>query len=402
MIDRLIRGSRDFSRFYALPATFKRFNSSIASLSLRSSNLSTEVVKQIARDTARGFKTTAHHGVMALGICAIGILGVMFVRPDVMDQLKALSPFQADTAANIDNAKEEGVNAQARVGSGFNSDISLAVAHDLPALTANEVIEARRLGVSPLLLQQAALGAASRNALKGTVGNRSVAFQMQPAIPTQFVSFPVAQPASGNQPRTAYKQQELVTNWLAKKYRVASEATDMLVSAAYSTAHEIKLDPLLILSVMAIESGFNPFAESPVGAQGLMQVMSKVHHEKFQHLGGLKAALNPLANIKVGSLILKDYVNRGGSVEAGLKLYVGAAAFDNDSGYGSKVLAEYHRLQDVAVGKTVNVGTPVFTAKAKPVVKTADTQNTLPGKEDNAATPSNDSKPEIAATVAAI
>lgn len=151
------------------------------------------------------------------------------------------------------------------------------------------------------------------------------------------------------------RQQQWVTSWLSKRYRVASDATNMLVSAAYLTAKEIKLDPLLILSVMAVESGFNPFAESPVGAQGLMQVMSKVHHDKFQELGGVKAALNPVANIKVGALILKDYVTRGGSVEAGLKMYVGAGAMDSDSGYGAKVLAEYRRLKDVAMGKKVPI-----------------------------------------------
>jgi hypothetical protein len=73
-----------------------------------------------------------------------------------------------------------------------------------------------------------------------------------------------------------------------------------------------------------------------MGAQGLMQVMSKVHHDKFQDMGGLQAALNPVANIRVGSLILKDYVTRGGSVEAGLKSYVGAAAFETDDGYGAR------------------------------------------------------------------
>jgi soluble lytic murein transglycosylase-like protein len=160
------------------------------------------------------------------------------------------------------------------------------------------------------------------------------------------------------------KQQAFVTSWLSKRYRVAGDAANMLVSTAYLTAREIKLDPLLILAVMAIESGLNPFAESPVGAQGLMQVMSKVHHERFQEMGGVQAALNPVANIRVGSLILKDYVQRGGSVEAGLKTYVGAAAFESDAGYGSRVLAEYRKLKQVAIGKNV----PTFTPAPAPVV----------------------------------
>jgi hypothetical protein len=154
------------------------------------------------------------------------------------------------------------------------------------------------------------------------------------------------------------KQQKWVTSWLSKRYRVAGDAANMLVSTAYLTAREIKLDPLLILAVMAIESGLNPFAESPVGAQGLMQVMSKVHHERFQEMGGVQAALNPVANIRVGSLILKDYVTRGGSVEAGLKTYVGAAAFEHDDGYGSRVLAEYKRLKQVSAGKSVPISNP--------------------------------------------
>jgi soluble lytic murein transglycosylase-like protein len=154
------------------------------------------------------------------------------------------------------------------------------------------------------------------------------------------------------------RQQQFVTSWLSKRYRVAGDAANMLVSTAYTTAREIKLDPLLILAVMAIESGLNPFAESPVGAKGLMQVMAKVHHDKFQQVGGAEAALNPVANIRVGAQILKDYVTRTGSVEGGLKSYVGAGASDDDSGYGSKVLAEYRRLKQVAGGKNVPTFTP--------------------------------------------
>jgi len=198
------------------------------------------------------------------------------------------------------------------------------------------------------------------------------------------VAMLVHEPAAGTPP-TAHagpsdrQQQQWVTQWLSKRYRVAFDATRMLVGAAYNTADEIKLDPLLILAVMAIESGLNPFAESPVGAQGLMQVMAKVHHDKFENLGGVKAALNPVANIKVGSQILKDYMTRGGSVEAGLKMYVGAAAFDTDYGYGSRVLAEYRRLKDVSAGKKVPT---ITTARAAPKPRPA-TSETLPAEAEN-------------------
>lgn len=166
------------------------------------------------------------------------------------------------------------------------------------------------------------------------------------------------------------RQKQWVTSWISKRYRVANEATDMLVSAAYLTALEIKLDPLLILAVMAVESRFNPFAESPMGAQGLMQVMSKLHQDKFQNLGGIEAALDPVANIKVGSMILKEYVLRGGSVEQGLKSYVGAANLENDSGYGAKVLSEYRKLKDVASGKRVSLSA-TMTASSAPAKKRA-------------------------------
>ena len=170
------------------------------------------------------------------------------------------------------------------------------------------------------------------------------------------------------------KQQQNVTSWLAKRYRVAGDAANMLVSTAYMTAHEIKLDPLLILAVMAIESGLNPFAESPMGAKGLMQVMAKVHHDKFQEVGGTQAALNPVANIRVGAQILKDYVKRTGSVEGGLKTYVGAADFASDSGYGAKVLAEWDRLKQVARGQKVPTRTPA----AQMVVKRAQPEVPAP------------------------
>jgi len=196
----------------------------------------------------------------------------------------------------------------------------------------------------------------------------SASMQLAAAMPK-----PAAAPVVMADPARAgsHRQQQAVTSWLSKRYRVANDAANMLVSTTYNTAKDIKLDPLLILAVMAIESGLNPFAESPVGAKGLMQVMANIHHAKFQAMGGPQMALNPVANIRVGSQILKDYVTRGGSVEAGLKSYVGAGAFDTDSGYGSRVLAEYQKLKLVANGQNVPT---IFARRAQAPAKVATPQ----------------------------
>lgn len=153
-------------------------------------------------------------------------------------------------------------------------------------------------------------------------------------------------PAIARDPR-----QKHVVSYLARRYRVAEGAVRMLVAAAFDIGQQKNLDPLLILSVVAIESSLNPFAESAVGAQGLMQVMTRVHSERFDAHGGEMAALDPIANMKVGSEILRDVIARGGSVERGLQLYVGAGNLPDDGGYGARVLGERARLQMAAAGK---------------------------------------------------
>lgn len=167
------------------------------------------------------------------------------------------------------------------------------------------------------------------------------------------------------------KEQVAVADYLARRYRVAGDVTGNLVRAAYSTGKEVGLDPMLLLAVMAIESGFNPYAESTVGAQGLMQVMSKVHQDKLEYFGGPEAALHPLANIKVGALILKECIARSGSLAGGLRQYVGSTSA-GDGGYGAKVLAERDRLRSVALGRKVSITAPqapVLVSSAKPVAK---------------------------------
>ena len=156
------------------------------------------------------------------------------------------------------------------------------------------------------------------------------------------------------------KQQAAVAYWLGKKYKIAPEPLSALVAQAYVIGIRIKLDPTLILAVMAIESGFNPFAQSPVGAQGLMQVMTQVHSDKYESFGGKLAAFDPQINLRVGVKVLQESIARAGSIEGGLRYYVGAANIEDDGGYAAKVMAEHARLELVAKGRKV----PLFTRQA--------------------------------------
>lgn len=174
--------------------------------------------------------------------------------------------------------------------------------------------------------------------------------------------------ATAANPKDLPQQQAAVAYWLSKKYAVAPEPLSVLVAEAFEIGHKAKLDPTLILAIMAIESGFNPFAQSPVGAQGLMQVMTNIHHAKYENFGGKLAAFDPVTNLRVGVKVLQECIARAGSVEAGLKFYVGAANLENDGGYAAKVMAEHARLQAVAGGRAppFNPGPAMRTRMASP------------------------------------
>lgn len=136
----------------------------------------------------------------------------------------------------------------------------------------------------------------------------------------------------------------VIANYLSRRYKVAYDATEGLVEEAFDVGQQVGLDPLLILAVMAIESRFNPIAESIMGAKGLMQVIPKLHRDKLDQHGGEDAVFNPATNILVGARILKEYIRRTGSLEAGLQLYAGALS-DTTSQYAEKVIAEKERLR---------------------------------------------------------
>ncbi|WP_019700726.1 lytic transglycosylase domain-containing protein [Paracidovorax oryzae] len=190
--------------------------------------------------------------------------------------------------------------------------------------------------------------------------------------------------ATATNPKDLPKEQAAVAFWLSKKYRVAPEPLAALVSEAYEIGGRTKLDPTLILAIMAVESSFNPFAQSAVGAQGLMQVMTRVHTDKYENFGGHFAAFDPVSNLRVGVRVLQECIARAGSLEGGLRYYVGAANLADDGGYAIKVMAEHMRLRQVANGRNVPIFTPpapAAPAATPPMLSTqAPAQTTLPAK----------------------
>lgn len=200
----------------------------------------------------------------------------------------------------------------------------------------------------------------------------------------------VAERPVADKPKALSSQQAAVASWISKKYSVAQEPVGTLVAEAFEIGHNVKLDPTLILAIMAIESGFNPFAQSPVGAQGLMQVMTQVHHDKYAKIGGRLAAFDPVANLRVGVKVLQECITRAGSIEGGLKYYVGAANLESDGGYASKVMAERARLLAVVGGKRPPTTTPRFVAAPAPAQTTSVSFPTETQRQSSDRKPSQD------------
>ena len=140
--------------------------------------------------------------------------------------------------------------------------------------------------------------------------------------------------------------QQALTAHLSKRFFIAPGATERMVAAAHRAAAEVGLDPLLVLAVIAIESRFNPIAESVMGAKGLMQIIPRYHLDKLRAAGGEDMVFDPESNIHVGARILQEYVYRGGTLEAGLQQYNGASR-DANAYYSRRVMAERERLEAV-------------------------------------------------------
>lgn len=151
-------------------------------------------------------------------------------------------------------------------------------------------------------------------------------------------------------------QMQSALGYVQRRYKVSPEALMPVFEVAQLIGKERRIDPLLILSIIAIESRFNPFAESSMGAKGLMQVIPRFHTDKLPAGANERSLLDPVINIQVGVKVLEEAIRRQGGLVAGLQQYAGSS--DPEGAYAAKVLAEKERLEQATRRKSAALVAP--------------------------------------------
>ncbi|WP_436208771.1 lytic transglycosylase domain-containing protein [Caballeronia sp. LjRoot31] len=131
--------------------------------------------------------------------------------------------------------------------------------------------------------------------------------------------------SSGESPQVAN-----VAAVLWRQFRVARQEATLIARAVISAANEYAMSPVLLLAVIATESGFDRQAVSVAGAQGLMQILPAAHPQVFASGNDLT---EPGENVRIGSSILREYLDAsGGDLGVALKRYSGGG-----KGYAQRV-----------------------------------------------------------------
>ena len=167
-----------------------------------------------------------------------------------------------------------------------------------------------------------------------------------PVVETNNIAVEEALPEETTPSENLSPRMRTAMESVSRRYRVSMEAVKPIFEAAQAAGRNLHLDPLLIIAVIGVESRFNPFSESVMGAQGLMQVIPRYHQEKIPEDAGDAPLFDPVTNVQVGALVLKEAISRSGGLIGGLQQFSGAAD-DPDQRYANKVMAEKQRLEQV-------------------------------------------------------
>lgn len=236
----------------------------------------------------------------------------------------------------------------ARVNSPDGRDSTVPTVRNTTVLTARE-----RAGVSALDLVTDSAATTVADPVSDPVATPPASTEPKADEISRLLHRRTADSGASGDKSDALRQsvsQQAIAEHIARTWRVEVDDVRRYVSLAWKSAGAHDLDPVLVLAIIATESSFDPKARSKAGAEGLMQVHTRVHKDKFARHGGSRAAFDPAINIQVGTLILKRYLDRYGRTQRALKAYVGAADLAHDNGYASKVLARRAEFRDVIRG----------------------------------------------------
>ena len=145
-------------------------------------------------------------------------------------------------------------------------------------------------------------------------------------------------------PKLAFSSQQEAQFWLTemsgrlKKKIPDEESRREFLSTVHYEAVRAGLDPHLVLSLIEVESGFNKYAVSRVGARGYMQVMPFW----VKSIGSSEHNLFHLRiNLRYGCTILRHYVNmEHGDLYRALGRYNGSLG---QAEYPNLVKAAWHK-----------------------------------------------------------
>ncbi len=103
------------------------------------------------------------------------------------------------------------------------------------------------------------------------------------------------------------------------------EEVSRLSVAIAAESSRAKLPIELVLAVIQVESSGYNFAVSAVGAMGLMQLMPATGEDVARRIGlrwvGPTTLFDPVSNVRLGVLYLRELVDRYGSVTTALAAY---------------------------------------------------------------------------------
>jgi hypothetical protein len=144
------------------------------------------------------------------------------------------------------------------------------------------------------------------------------------------------------------KKMKKLASYISEQYNVPLPSAEKIVYSTFVEANKKNLDPNLVLSLIDVESTFQQFSKSRAGAVGLTQVMAHVHKQKIGELH--KEHMNIWSipgNIKVGTQILREYVDlAGGNLKKALQMYNGSA-HDDSYKYSNKIMSRMQTFNTV-------------------------------------------------------